>query len=182
MHDDQIYSDIDLVRSLLEAQLPQRANLPIEHVESTGTDNALYRLGSEMVVHMPLRPAATGSIEKEHLWLPLTARHASSLIPVPRYSAKEPTRCTQFRGSGAVGSDGNEVDVCLVGFGGLRKPDDKARHCCNRRQHRRSRAGSVSHKPIPCWHPDTDLKDEPTCAGCPLRERQTNRTRARANA
>jgi aminoglycoside phosphotransferase (APT) family kinase protein len=91
MHDDQIDSDVDLVRSLLEAQLPQWANLPIEKVESTGTDNALYRLGSEMVVRMPLRPSATGSIEKEHLWLPLLAPHLPLEVPVP-IARGEPTQ------------------------------------------------------------------------------------------
>jgi aminoglycoside phosphotransferase (APT) family kinase protein len=83
MHDDQIDSDVDLVRSLLDAYLPRWADLPIEEVESTGTDNALYRLGSDMVVRVPLRPSATGSIKKEHAWLPLLAPHLPLEIPVP---------------------------------------------------------------------------------------------------
>jgi aminoglycoside phosphotransferase (APT) family kinase protein len=82
MHDDQIDSDVDLVRSLLEAQLPQWANLAIEKVESTGTDNALYRLGRDMVVRIPLRPSATGSIENESLWLPMLRPHLPVEIPV----------------------------------------------------------------------------------------------------
>ena len=90
MHDDLIDSDLDLVRSLLETQLPQWENLPIEKVESTGTDNALYRLGRDMVVRMPLRPSATGSIQKEHLWLPPLAPHLPVEIPVP-IARGEPT-------------------------------------------------------------------------------------------
>ncbi|MGO8871439.1 MAG: aminoglycoside phosphotransferase family protein [Acidimicrobiales bacterium] len=91
MHEDQIDSDVDLVRSLLEAQLPEWGVLPIEEVESTGTDNALYRLGSEMVVRMPLRPSATRSIDKEHRWLPILAPHLPLEIPVP-IARGEPTR------------------------------------------------------------------------------------------
>jgi aminoglycoside phosphotransferase (APT) family kinase protein len=36
-----------------------------------------------MVVRMPLRPSATGSIEKEHLWLPRLAAELPVEIPVP---------------------------------------------------------------------------------------------------
>jgi aminoglycoside phosphotransferase (APT) family kinase protein len=90
MHDDQIDSDVTLVRFLLEAQLPQWADLPLAEVESSGTDNALYRLGPDLVVRMPLRPSATVSIEKEHRWLPLLAPHLPLEIPVPM-ARGEPT-------------------------------------------------------------------------------------------
>ena len=82
MHDDQIDSDAALVRSLLGAQFPQWSNLSIEEVRSTGTDNALFRLGGEMVIRMPLRPSATASIEKERLWLPQMAHQLPVEIPV----------------------------------------------------------------------------------------------------
>ena len=36
-----------LVRRLLADQFPQWAGLPIERFESSGTDNAIYRLGKE---------------------------------------------------------------------------------------------------------------------------------------
>lgn len=49
LHHDEIDSDVDLVGRLLEKQLPQWADLPIERVSSTGTDNAMYRLGDDMV-------------------------------------------------------------------------------------------------------------------------------------
>ena len=38
------------VRRLLAAQVPRWADLPIAVVQSAGTDNALYRLGDDMVV------------------------------------------------------------------------------------------------------------------------------------
>jgi aminoglycoside phosphotransferase (APT) family kinase protein len=90
MHDDQIDSNAALVHSLLSVQFPRWANLSIEAVRSTGTDNALYRLGNEMVVRMPLRPSATHSIDKEHRWLPLMAQQLPVQIPVP-IARGEPT-------------------------------------------------------------------------------------------
>ncbi len=83
MHHDEIDSDVDLVRRLLDAQQPQWGDLPIEPISSTGTDNALYRLGGDMVVRLPLRPSSTGPIDKEHRWLPVLAPHLPLAIPVP---------------------------------------------------------------------------------------------------
>ncbi|HEY6697862.1 MAG TPA: aminoglycoside phosphotransferase family protein [Acidimicrobiales bacterium] len=83
MHHDEIDSDSGLVRRLLEAQRPQWADLPIEPVSSTGTDNALYRLGDHMVVRLPLRPSSVGPAEREHRWLAELAPHLPLDIPVP---------------------------------------------------------------------------------------------------
>ena len=83
MHHDEIDSDVDLVRRLLEAQQPPWADLPVERVASTGTDNALYRLGADMVVRLPLRPSSIEPADKEHRWLPALAPHLPLAIPVP---------------------------------------------------------------------------------------------------
>ncbi|HEX5096257.1 MAG TPA: aminoglycoside phosphotransferase family protein, partial [Acidimicrobiia bacterium] len=91
MHDDEIDSDPELVRALLAAQQPQWAALPIERVESTGTDNAMYRVGDDVVVRMPLRPGrAAETLAKEHEWLPVLAPQLPLRIPVPLASG-EPT-------------------------------------------------------------------------------------------
>lgn len=83
MHHDEIESDADLVRALLQAQLPHWAELPIERVASTGTDNALYRLGDHLVARLPLRPSSIAPVEKEHAWLPVLAPHLPLVVPVP---------------------------------------------------------------------------------------------------
>jgi aminoglycoside phosphotransferase (APT) family kinase protein len=83
MHHDEIPSDADLVRRLLIAQQPQWADLPIRPVTSTGTSNAMYRLGADMVVRLALRPSSARSVEKEHRWLPILAPHLPVTIPVP---------------------------------------------------------------------------------------------------
>jgi aminoglycoside phosphotransferase (APT) family kinase protein len=55
MHTGEVDTDGLLVRRLLSAQFPQWADLPVTPVPSAGTDNALYRLGDDLVVRLPHR-------------------------------------------------------------------------------------------------------------------------------
>jgi aminoglycoside phosphotransferase (APT) family kinase protein len=84
MHPDEVNISIRLVRQLLAAQFPQWAGLPIEPVIPLGTDNAIYRLGTEMVVRLPRRERPSQTLEKERLWLPRLAPHLPFAIPIPR--------------------------------------------------------------------------------------------------
>jgi aminoglycoside phosphotransferase (APT) family kinase protein len=83
MHADEVDTDSSLVRRLIAAQFPDWANLAIEPVVSSGTDNAIYRLGDEMAVRMPRRQSSTAQVDKEHRWLPTLAPHLPLAIPVP---------------------------------------------------------------------------------------------------
>lgn len=83
MHTDEVPTDVALVRRLLAAQFPEWADLPIEPVPSSGTDNALYRLGDDMVVRLPRIHWAIGQVEKEQRWLPQLAPRLPFAIPVP---------------------------------------------------------------------------------------------------
>jgi aminoglycoside phosphotransferase (APT) family kinase protein len=83
MHTEQVDSDAALVRRLLVAQYPQWADLPIERLPSSGTDNAIYRLGTEMVVRLPLIHWAVGQVDKEHTWLPKLAPRLPLAVPEP---------------------------------------------------------------------------------------------------
>jgi aminoglycoside phosphotransferase (APT) family kinase protein len=83
MHVDEMDIDVALVGRLLMAQFPQWATLPLEPVHSAGTDNALYRLGSDLVVRLPRIEAATGQVDKEQRFLPRLAPHLPLAIPVP---------------------------------------------------------------------------------------------------
>lgn len=84
MHPDEIATDVTLVRRLIAAQFPQWAHLPIRRVRSAGSDNALYRLGNEMVVRLPLRTGRTiESLDKEYAWLPRLGPLLPLAIPVP---------------------------------------------------------------------------------------------------
>ena len=78
MHADEVDTDPPLVSRLLADQFPQWAHLPIERFESSGTDNAIYRLGEDMAVRLPRIPGGTGTIDKELRWLPKLA----PLLPV----------------------------------------------------------------------------------------------------
>jgi aminoglycoside phosphotransferase (APT) family kinase protein len=78
MHADEVDTDPSLVSRLLADQFPRWADLPIERFESSGTDNAIYRLGEDMAVRLPRIPGGTGTIDKELRWLPKLA----PLLPV----------------------------------------------------------------------------------------------------
>lgn len=83
MHVDEVSTDVDLVRGLLASQLPEWASLPLERVPSHGTDNALYRLGDDMVVRLPRIGWAVSGLERELEWLPRLAPRLPVEIPVP---------------------------------------------------------------------------------------------------
>ena len=81
MHENEIPSDEALVRALLQAQFPKWAELPIAPPLKTGTDNAIFRLGPELAVRLPRRPAS-GGIDKAQRWLPQIAPHLPLEVPV----------------------------------------------------------------------------------------------------
>ena len=83
MHADEIETDAPLVRRLLAAQLPEWSRLPVEPLPSEGTDNALYRLGDDMVVRLPKRARTSGTLEKERRWLPRLAPVLPLAVPLP---------------------------------------------------------------------------------------------------
>lgn len=83
MHPDEVSTDSDLVRRLVELQFPEWVGLTVEPVPSGGTDNALYRLGDELVVRLPRHRRTAATLERERTWLPRLA----PLLPV---AAPEP--------------------------------------------------------------------------------------------
>ena len=84
MHVDEVDTDPELVKRLLATQFPHWADLPIQRVVSAGTDNALYRLGEDLVVRLPRIHWAVEQIEREHRWLSKLAPFLPYQIPVPR--------------------------------------------------------------------------------------------------
>jgi aminoglycoside phosphotransferase (APT) family kinase protein len=83
MHPDEIHSDAWLVQRLIDGQFPRWRNLPLERVLSSGTDNAIYRLGVHMAVRLPRRSDADGQVEKEYRWLPTLAPTLPIDVPLP---------------------------------------------------------------------------------------------------
>jgi aminoglycoside phosphotransferase (APT) family kinase protein len=73
----EILVDTELVRSLLAEQHPDLAELGIEPLAS-GWDNAMFRVGDELVVRLPRRALAAPLLERELRWLP-----ALPALPLP---------------------------------------------------------------------------------------------------
>ena len=70
MHPDEIPTDDAFIRSLLRDQAPHWADLPLHRIASSGTDNAIYRLGDRLSLRIPRRPSAVALLAKELDWLP----------------------------------------------------------------------------------------------------------------
>ncbi|WP_058535422.1 aminoglycoside phosphotransferase family protein [Legionella saoudiensis] len=92
MHENEQAIDLELVRFLLKKQCPQWAKLELLPIPSSGTDNALFRLGSQYVVRIPRIEWSPGSvtngINKEWLWLPQLARHLKIPISEPIFKGE----------------------------------------------------------------------------------------------
>jgi len=52
-------------------------------VEPWGTDNAIWRLGDDLVLRLPRVSSATSQVQHEALWLPRLASHLPISIPTP---------------------------------------------------------------------------------------------------
>jgi len=83
MHTDEVHVDTSLVRSLMSSQFPEWADLDLEPIPSTGTDNAIYRLGRHMGVRLPRIHWAVPQIAKECQWLERLQPHLPVRVPVP---------------------------------------------------------------------------------------------------
>ncbi|NEC84489.1 aminoglycoside phosphotransferase family protein [Streptomyces sp. SID12501] len=83
MHADEAEIDAPLVQHLIALQFPEWAGLPVERLESAGTENAMFRLGGDLVVRLPRHPGAVGSIEHEQRWLSLLGPRLPVAVPEP---------------------------------------------------------------------------------------------------
>src|SRR5688500_7246061 len=83
MHEDEAEVDVALVARLLAMQMPDLADRPLTIVEPWGTDNAIWRLGDDLVVRLPRIRWAAGQIEREVIWLPRLAPVLPVAVPEP---------------------------------------------------------------------------------------------------
>jgi aminoglycoside phosphotransferase (APT) family kinase protein len=82
MHDDEVDIDAALVKTLVAAQLPHLADLPVTAIRSTGTVNAIYRLGDSLCVRLPRMEEWAEDLHREVVWLPALAPCLSLQVPV----------------------------------------------------------------------------------------------------
>ena len=101
MHDDELDIDADLVVDLLADQFPNLAGLPIRVSWSTGTVNAIVRIGDDLYARMPRVPRWAGGLEHESRWLPWLAPHLPLAVPEPiaegRPTERYPLRWAIYR-------------------------------------------------------------------------------------
>ena len=83
MHADETPIDTALVRRLVAGQFPAWAELAVEPVPSSGTDNAMYRLGDDLAVRLPRIPGVAGNIELERRLVARLAPHLPVAVPSP---------------------------------------------------------------------------------------------------
>ena len=81
LHDDEVDIDDALAQRLVAEQLPRFASLPVRRVASGGTENAVFRLGDDLALRLPLTPGAVGGLLKEVRWLPVVAPHLTLDVP-----------------------------------------------------------------------------------------------------
>ena len=83
MHDDEVPIDEPLVRNLLHRQFPHLAGRDLTRIPSHGTDNALVRIGGDLVARLPRIQWAVDAVVKEFTWLPKLAPHLATAVPEP---------------------------------------------------------------------------------------------------
>jgi aminoglycoside phosphotransferase (APT) family kinase protein len=81
MHDGEVNIDLELVRRLVAGQFPQLADLPISAVRSTGTVNAIYRIGDHLYARLPRMEKWAHDLDREWHWLPKLAPRLSLAVP-----------------------------------------------------------------------------------------------------
>ncbi|MFJ9820912.1 aminoglycoside phosphotransferase family protein [Streptomyces sp. NPDC101151] len=83
MREDEVDIDARLVRRMVARQFPAWTALPVRRLASSGTENAMFRLGTGLVVRLPRYPGAVADVTHEQVWLP----RLGPLLPV---AAPEP--------------------------------------------------------------------------------------------
>lgn len=78
LHEDELVTDVDTVRALLTAHAGRWAGLPVRPLAATGSSNALYGLGDDLLVRLPRQPGGSATIRKEARW----GRQLASTLPV----------------------------------------------------------------------------------------------------
>lgn len=101
LHEDEISIDLPLVRALVDRALPAYAALSLRRLGSSGSSNALFQLGDELLVRLPRQPGGSTTIEKEARWLtqigPLLPVSVPSIVAVGEPDLGYPERWSVVR-------------------------------------------------------------------------------------
>ena len=83
MNANQLSVSVATVRELLDQQFPHWADRPITEGPSVGAGNALFRLGDDLVVRLPLHLGSAAAVDMELTWLPWLASQLPLAVPIP---------------------------------------------------------------------------------------------------
>src|SRR4051794_25200448 len=87
MHAGQVEIDPDALAEMVVDQFPQWRGLPVTAVPSHGTVNALYRLGEDIVLRLPLLPGtdpgSRESLQREQNHARMLESHVLLQVPEP---------------------------------------------------------------------------------------------------
>jgi aminoglycoside phosphotransferase (APT) family kinase protein len=83
MHAGEVHVDVALVEGLVADQFPDLAGLAVSGVPSTGTVNAIFRLGDRLCARLPRLAHWADDLDREWKWLPRLAPHLPLRIPAP---------------------------------------------------------------------------------------------------
>jgi aminoglycoside phosphotransferase (APT) family kinase protein len=87
MHADQLTVPVRTVRALVDEQFPEWRDLPIRALRSTGTVNAIFRLGDGLAARFPLQAGDAASVRRG---LESEAAAARELAGRTRFRTPEP--------------------------------------------------------------------------------------------
>ncbi|WP_308016802.1 aminoglycoside phosphotransferase family protein [Pseudonocardia sp. ICBG162] len=81
MHTDEVDVNDHVVRELVRVQFPEWADLPVRRLDSGGSTNAIFRVGTTLSARLPLTAGGVEGLHRETRWLPVLA--SASPVPVP---------------------------------------------------------------------------------------------------
>jgi aminoglycoside phosphotransferase (APT) family kinase protein len=81
LHSDELSLDLATVRRLVDHDFPKFAHLALTPLDASGSSNALFRLGGELLVRLPRQPRGSETIRKENRWLPHVEQGLSVAVP-----------------------------------------------------------------------------------------------------
>ncbi len=81
LHGDEFSIDVTLVRRLVDTAFPEYAGQDLAPTGDSGSSNALFRLGEDLLVRLPRQPGGGATIDKETRWLPFVGSRTTFAVP-----------------------------------------------------------------------------------------------------
>jgi aminoglycoside phosphotransferase (APT) family kinase protein len=82
MHEDQVDVDEAVVRRLLDSQFPRWQHLPLRQLRTSGTVNAIFRIGDDLAARFPLRDTGPDEVLESLTAEAAAMREMSAVSPV----------------------------------------------------------------------------------------------------